>query len=143
MIEEASSCSAKLDLLTSRYALGRGPAPTLPIEHDVAAAPSANGVHMPAIVVNGQADSDMSVHKAGRSKEPVKPFHLHCLRANCGILMATAAFRDPPRLLHTLAESFSICSHGRVSTKRLQTTGDLMRHGIPMGRIDVGGSELR
>ena len=30
-----------------------------------------------------------------------------------------------------LAESFCIRSHGRVSTKRLHTTGDLTRHGIP------------
>jgi hypothetical protein len=46
---------------------------------------------MPAIVVNGQADSNMSVHKASRSKEPVKPFHVPYIRANCGILMAATS----------------------------------------------------
>jgi len=31
-----------------------------------------------------------------------------------------------------LAESFRFRSHGRMSTKRLHTTGDLTRHGIPL-----------
>jgi len=35
-------------------------------------------------------------------------------------------------LLCPLAESFRIRSHKRVSTKRLHTTGDLSRHGIPL-----------
>ena len=42
--------------------------------------------------------------------------------------------RQKARSLHrpSLAESFRLRSHAQVSTKRLHTTGDLVRHGIPL-----------
>jgi len=76
----------------------------------------------------GQVWAVQSIQDATDNCPPVPWRQLHSMTLR---RPAREWIRRAP-LLCQLAESFRIRSHVRVSTKRLHTTGDLSRHGIPL-----------